>query len=161
MTKTTNRRTGRPTTYRTEYVRQAEKLCKLGATDHEIAEFFGIHEATLYRWKHQHPDFCEAIKVGKGPANERVVSSLYRRAIGYSYDAVKLFFDDGKVIEHEVVEHVPPNVTAGIFWLKNREPETWRDKRELDINDRKRDRFDLTDEELEELALERLGESEG
>ena len=53
---------------------------------------------------------------------------LYERANGYSYDAVKIFCSrDGEIIEAPYVEHVPPDVTACIFWLKNRRPQDWRD----------------------------------
>jgi hypothetical protein len=54
---------------------------------------------------------------------------LDERANGYSYDAVKIFMPAGSkqpVVVH-YVEHMPPDVTAGIFWLGNRDPENWRD----------------------------------
>jgi hypothetical protein len=61
-------------------------------------------------------------------ADDRVERSLYNRAIGYSYDAVKIFCDkNGKVTRVPCREHVPPDVTACIFWLKNRNPAKWRD----------------------------------
>jgi len=59
----------------------------------------------------------------------RVERSLYERANGYNYEAVKIFMLAGAkqpVVVH-YVERMPPDVTAGIFWLKNRDPEHWRD----------------------------------
>lgn len=123
---------GRPTKFKAEYVLQAEKLCLLGATDREVAEFFGVNEATVHRWKLEHEDFCEALKVGKQAADERVKSSLYRRALGYTHDAVKIMQHDGAPVIVPYVEHVPPDTTAAIFWLKNRCKEEFRDK--IDLN---------------------------
>jgi hypothetical protein len=69
-------------------------------------------------------------KDGKEEADKRVERSLCNRAISYSYDAEKIFCDkNGKVTRVPYVEHVPPDVTACIFWLKNRKPPEWRDVR--------------------------------
>ena len=125
---------GRPTAFKPEYVEQAKKLAELGATDRELAEFFYVSESTLYLWKHTQPEFSEALKLGKEASDARVVQSLYRRAIGYSHDAVKIMTVDGSVQEVPYVEHYPPDTTAGIFWLKNRDPDRWRDKRELEVS---------------------------
>lgn len=119
---------GRPSKFKPEFVSQASKLAALGATDREAAEFFEVNEATLYRWKHEHVEFCEALKVGKAQADARVEQSLYRRALGYAHDAVKIAVNaSGEVTEVPFVEHYPPDTTAAIFWLKNRKPEEWRD----------------------------------
>jgi hypothetical protein len=123
---------GRPTKFKPEMVDQARKLAELGATDREAAEFFEVAEDTLYLWKHSHPKFSEALKVGKQTADERVTQSLYRRAIGYKHDAVKIQAVDGVIVETPYVEHFAPDTTAAIFWLKNRRPAEWRDRRELD-----------------------------
>jgi hypothetical protein len=61
------------------------------------------------------------------------MNSLYHRAIGYSYDAVKIFMHDGKPVEVPYREHVPPDVAACIFWLKNRRPHLWRDKHDMTV----------------------------
>jgi len=123
--------TGRPSKYDPSMIEQAKKLAQLGATDRDVADFFQIDEATLYRWKHTHPEFCEALKVGKETADARVEQSLYRRALGYSHDAVKIAVNaQGEVTQVPYVEHFPPDTTAAIFWLKNRRPDEWRDKRE-------------------------------
>lgn len=122
----------RPTSFKPEFIEQAQKLAALGATDREAAEFFEVDERTLYRWKHEHEAFCQALKVGKDLADERVMQSLYRKAVGYSFDSVKYHAYEGEVIETPCVEHVPPSDTAAIFWLKNRRPESWRDKQEIE-----------------------------
>lgn len=126
---------GRPTDYRPEFAKQAAKLCLLGATDNELADFFEVHRATIYRWKHDHPEFCAAITNGKEHADERVERALYHKAIGYTFDSEKVFQYEGQVIRAPIVEHVPPSDTAAIFWLKNRRSGVWRDKQEHGITD--------------------------
>lgn len=119
---------GRPTVYKTAYVEQVKTLCTLGATDIEIADFFGVNEVTFYRWKAKYPDFCKAIKTAKQSADERVERSLYHRANGYTFSGEKVFQYQGDIIRAETREHVPPDTAACIFWLKNRRPEQWREK---------------------------------
>ena len=125
---------GRPSLYKAEYVGQAKKLCTLGATDVELADFFNVNVATIYRWRNQHSAFCEALKVGKDEADDRVANSLYHKAVGYSFDAVKIFMPAGanEPVYAPYREHVPPSDTAMIFWLKNRRRDEWRDKQEFE-----------------------------
>jgi transcriptional regulator with XRE-family HTH domain len=114
--------------FRPEFVDQARKLAELGATDEEVAEFFEVERRTIYRWKHSKPEFAAALKTGKEAADDRVEHSLYRRALGYSHEAVKISISDGQEIITPYVEHYPPDTTACIFWLKNRRRAEWRDK---------------------------------
>ncbi len=109
---------GRPSKFKPEYVEQARKLTQLGATDREVAEFFNVSEQTLNTWKHVHPEFLVSLKLGKETADRRVEQSLYRRAVGYSYDAEKIFTYEGQPVRVPYVEHVPPDTTACIFWLR-------------------------------------------
>ena len=120
----------RPTKYRAEFAVQAQKLCKLGATDKELAEFFGVVESTLNMWKKAHKAFSESLKGGKSLADAEVADKLFRRATGYSHEAVKIVADanTGKQQIVPFIEHYPPDTTAMIFWLKNRRPDLWRDK---------------------------------
>lgn len=128
---------GRPPTYRAEFVEQAKKLCELGATDFEVAKFFDVTATTLYRWRHDHPDFCEALKAGKHALDERVVRSLAHRALGYTFESEKIFANQGKILRAKTIEHLPPDPTSMIFWLKNRRPAEFRDRQEqvrLDVH---------------------------
>lgn len=128
---------GRPSKYKPEFVEQARKLCLLGATDRELADFFGVTDVTLNTWKLRHPEFLESLKLGKEAADARVEKSLYHRARGYSHDAVKILMTkDGDVYREEYVEHYPPDTTACIFWLKNRKTADWRDKQEVEHSGR-------------------------
>lgn len=122
----------RPSKFKEEFIEQAQKLCKLGATDIEVADFFNVNVATLNRWKSEYPEFCASVKNGKAPADERVERSLFARATGYSFDAVKIFNHQGQIIEAPYREHVAPDTTACIFWLKNRKPAEWRDKQDVE-----------------------------
>lgn len=123
-------KTGRPSKYKPELDEQAEKLCRLGATDKEIAAFFGVRESTLNNWKLKHPSFVESLKRGKDEVDGLVEQSLFRRAMGYSHQSEKVFQYQGAIVRAKTVEHYPPDTTACIFWLKNRQPDSWRDRRE-------------------------------
>lgn len=120
---------GRPSKYQSEFAVQAHKLSALGATDQEVADFFEIEVRTLYRWKHDHDEFCQALKAGKDTADDRVERSLYQRAIGYEQEEVKIFMPSGadNPVYAPYRARVAPDVTAAIFWLKNRRKEDWRD----------------------------------
>ncbi len=119
---------GRPTKFKDEYIEQAEKLCKLGATDIEVADFFDVDVRTLYRWKGEHPSFCQSLRVGKEVADDRVERSLYARANGYEHDEVDIRVVSGAVVQTPIRKYYPPDTTAAIFWLKNRRPAEWREK---------------------------------
>jgi len=124
------RERGRPTKYRDEYAEQARKLCEMGATDYEIARFFDVDTVTVHRWRIQHNDFCNAVRAGKDNADERVVRSLFNRAVGYTFESEKVFQNSGQIVRAEIIEHVPPDPSAALNWLKNRRPKEWRDKQD-------------------------------
>lgn len=125
-------RVGRPTKYDEKYHRRmAYKLSLLGSTDKEMADIFEVSEQTLNTWKKEHPEFFESLKKGKDEADAQVTKSLFKRATGYSHKAVKILQYEGKPIEVPYTERYPPDTTAAIFWLKNRQPEKWRDRQEI------------------------------
>lgn len=141
---------GRPSKFKPEFCEQARKLCRLGATDQEIADFFLVHVATLQRWKLDFPEFCDALKEAKAEADSRVEESLFHRAVGYEQESVKIFMPAGAKapVYAPYREKFPPDTTAAIFWLKNRRPEQWRDvqRHEHSILDQ------LSDDELAAIA---------
>ena len=104
----------------------------LGATDKQISDFLEITEETLNQWKHKYPEFSESLKGAKSELDTKVEQSLYRRARGYSHKAIHFDSFKGDVTETEYTERYPPDTTACIFWLKNRQPAKWRDKQELE-----------------------------
>lgn len=110
----------------------------LGATDADLARAFDVAESTINLWKLHQPEFSESIKRGKDEADANVAKSLYRRALGYSHKAVKILTvamgnnQGSQVEEVPYVERYAPDTTAAIFWLKNRRPDKWRDKQEVE-----------------------------
>lgn len=126
----------RPPKYQKAFAKQAAKLTTLGATDQEIADFFEVDVRTIYRWKHDHAEFCQALKSGKDVADERVERSLYQKAIGYEQDEVKIFMPANaiKPVYAEYRAKIAPDTTAAIFWLKNRRSQDWRDKHDVEHN---------------------------
>jgi hypothetical protein len=118
---------GRPTKYQKAYDEQARKLCLLGYTDVQLADFFGVAESTIHKWKLDFPSFSESLKAGKENADAELALTLYERAKG-GKRIVKQKVADGAIVDLE--EELPPDTTAIIFWLKNRQPKLWRNNPE-------------------------------
>jgi len=118
---------GRPSLFREKYIEQAYKLTLLGATDAEMADFFGVVESTIYLWKIEFPEFSETIKKGKIKADAEVAESLYHRAKGCSHPEDKVFLHEGKPVIVPGVKYYPPDTGAAMAWLKNRRPKDFRD----------------------------------
>lgn len=123
---------GRPTKFTPVLVEQAARMFELGLTDEQVSYAIGIARATLSNWKKDNPDFLDTIKKAKAAADSQVEVSLFKRAIGYEHEAVKIFCNkDGKATQVPYVEHYPPDTGACIFWKKNRDPDRWKDKRDV------------------------------
>jgi predicted transcriptional regulator len=140
---------GRPTKYQGEdHDRIAFGMALLGATDAQIADALGVTEQTVNNWKKAHPSFFESLKIGKDEADAKVADSLYQRARGYEHEEDKIFCNaSGEVTTVRTVKHYPPDTTACIFWLKNRQTARWRDRHEL-VTLTPEQVADLTDEQL-------------
>lgn len=111
---------------------QLEAWARDGLTDEQISGNAGINPATLYDWKKKYPKISEALKKGKEVVDIQVENALLKRALGYSYREVKVEEDsDGQKVTTTIKE-VVPDTTAQIFWLKNRRPDKWRDKRDVE-----------------------------
>lgn len=136
-----------------------------GLTDEQIADNMGIKRPTLYEWKKRHPDISDTLKKGKEVIDRHVENALLKRALGYRYDEVTR--EPGTVEDEEtgelkrvmvetkrVTKEVQGDTTAQIFWLKNRKPEQWRDKQDVqhsgsvNVNNPYKD---LTTDELRKL----------
>jgi len=148
----------RPTKYKEEYPKQAYKLCLIGATDAQLANFFEVNPDTIYEWKKVHEEFSESLKEGKQIADGEVANSLYHRAKGYSHKNVHVSNYQGEITQTDIIKEYPPDTTACIFWLKNRQSEMWRDKREYAVNDDNRDIEDFNIDELQQLLKDSLSE---
>ncbi len=130
-----DRTAGRPEKYQLYYAEEAYKLCLgFGATDAQLADWFGVCEQTINNWKVTHPEFLESIKQGKVIADANVARALYERATGCSHPDVHVAVWQGEVIITPVTKHYPPDVGAAKYWLNNRQPERWRNQVEVEVN---------------------------
>jgi hypothetical protein len=130
---------GRPSKYDPNMCKQVTKLCRLGATTQEVADFFDVHRDTILEWQNTHEEFAFAMRTGKLHADVKVANALYKKATGYT---IKEKIDCGKdengePIEKTKVTRIYPDTVACIFWLKNRQPDKWRDKQEVSVESTK------------------------
>ena len=115
----------------------AWSLAAMGATDVDIAQYFGVTKMTINRWKKDHPSFADSLRKGKGASDAKVVRSLYERATGYEVKEERRIVETDKdgnikpVRIETVTKQVPPDVTAQIFWLKNRQRDLWADRPQI------------------------------
>lgn len=116
---------GRPTKYNPDQLDHITQLCMLGATDEELAKFLDVNTDTIYNWKKKHPEFVEAIKKGREYADIEVAKSLFSKACA-------------------------GDVTAMIFWLKNRRPDQWRDQKNIKHEHEFKSKITQAQETLEE-----------
>jgi hypothetical protein len=126
---------GRPTLYREEYCEQARKMCLLGATNPELADFFDVAVATIHNWMDDHTEFLDAIAQGRERADAEIAGSLYHRAKGYSHPDTHVSTFEGEVILTPITKHYPPDTNAASLWLRNRQPKKWRDQKEFTGSD--------------------------
>lgn len=135
-----------------EGLTKLEGWARDGLTDEQIANNMGVVASTLYDWKNKYKEISEALKRGKEVVDIEVENSLLKRALGYKYDEVT--YEHGEETKR-VTKEVQPDVTAQIFWLKNRRPDKWRDKKDVehsgDMNVNN-PYAELTTEELRKLA---------
>ena len=124
-----------------ESLLRLEAWARDGLTDEQIADNIGIRRETLYDWKKKYPHISNALKRGKDVVDIQVENALLNKAQGLTKTLIKpikiktVTYDNGKrVKEEEHIEYaeeevfVPPDTVAQIFWLKNRKPNTWKDK---------------------------------
>jgi hypothetical protein len=128
-----HKKRGQPSKYKEDYAEQAGKMCLLGYTDVELAFFFDVSEDTIYEWKKRHPKFSEAIKENKEAADARVARRLYERAMGYETHEDVIFQYRGEPVVVPTTKKYPPETVAGIFWLKNRQKEKWRERTDVNL----------------------------
>lgn len=129
---------GRPTGYKPEYCQIVADLTVNGCTDHELGEELNVDARTIYRWKAAHPEFRQAWLAAKElreqSQNDRVERSLYHRAVGYTYDAIKILQYEGQPVIVAHKEHLPPDVGAIKTWLTNRDEKRWSEKTRSEVS---------------------------
>jgi len=126
------RRRGRPTKYRPEYAKIVTPLAMIGYSEEKIAGYFGVNRDTILEWKKVHPEFSGGILDGRTKATAKVVVSLFQRATGYSHPEDKIFNNNGEPLVVSTTKHYPPEYKSIALWLKNKEPELWKDKQEIE-----------------------------
>jgi hypothetical protein len=134
---------GRPSKINSINLEQVKILYLSGWSDKQVSDFFDINEETLNAWKKKYPELAKSLKDWKKEADTKVERSLYERAIGYQHEEDKIFCENGKVTIVPTIHHYPPDATSMIFWLKNRQPEQWKDKADME--------FGLKDNLIEKL----------
>ena len=107
-----------------------------GLNDEQIAGKIGISKSTYYEWQKKFPAFAEAIKDGKVVPDREVENALLKRAKGFEYEEVTTEWDSkrGEMVTKRVTKYYPPDPTSIIFYLKNRKPEEWRDKQQVELS---------------------------
>lgn len=126
---------GRPTLLNDRLKDIIVNLAKEGKTTEQIADVISVSQSTIKNWMGKDKKLGVAIRAAKAVADELVEASLFQRACGYSHPEVKVFFDAKSLqtVEHVVTKHYPPDPVSMIFWLKNRDPDRWREKQEIEI----------------------------
>ena len=124
-----------------EYWLTPEGLLKLegwardGLTDEQIAQNMVIGYSTLQTWKMKYQDIRDTLKRGKEVVDLQVENALLKRALGYEYEEVSEKYESGTLTEKKVTKkQVVPDTTAQIFWLKNRRPDKWKDKQDVQVS---------------------------
>ena len=139
-----------------------EAWARNGLIDEQIAHNIGIRRSTLYEWKKRFPVISDALKKGKEVVDIQVENALLKRALGYTFtevtkERVTEIDENGHPVEmlkitKEVTKEVQPDVTAQIFWLKNRKPDVWRDRKDIGVSAQINNPMaGLTTEELKKL----------
>ena len=119
-----------------------EAWARDGCTDETISKKMGVAKSTLNEWKLKFSAISDALKRGKEPVDIEVENALLKKATGFFQKITKVHkvktvkMKDGmrleteELIEKEEDVYFPPETVAQIFWLKNRKPDQWREKRE-------------------------------
>ena len=133
---------GRKKKYDESFPQQALELAEKGLTDKEISKQLGISTAVFYDYKNKFPEFSDALKRGKQPVDNDVENALLKKALGYDYEeqvTEERISEDGTkhpALVRTIKKHMPGDVTAQIFWLKNRMPKEWRDGKNIELTDK-------------------------
>jgi hypothetical protein len=125
------KKNGRPSKKGTINLKTLCALYAEGKTDLQVAQILDISRRTLLYYK-KDKKFLHAITKGKEEVDKEVEVSLFKRATGYEHEDVDIKVIRNQIVKTKIIKHYPPDATSMIFWLKNRKPEQWRDKQELE-----------------------------
>lgn len=127
-------KTGRTSKFDSLDLAFVEKLAKEGYTNEQLAKALGVGESTWYRWQADDREFREALKGWKDKSDEPMINALRRRGLGATCVEIKTSTVAGVETRHETIKEYPPDTAAAIFWLKNRQPDAWRDKQVIKLD---------------------------
>jgi len=113
-------------------LKQVKVLAAEGYTDKQLAKIFEVNPRTIDNWKKLYPTWYQSLKSGKLLADKKVEASLYQRACGYSHPDIHITNFQGKITKTPIIKHYAPDPTSMIFWLKNRKPDDWRDRHQME-----------------------------
>jgi hypothetical protein len=120
-----------------------------GSTNEQLAKLLSVSVSSIEKWQREHKDFKRAIKEGRDEFDTNVVErTLLKRALGYDIVEIKteeIEIKQGKG-EHAIkvpaqrvtktIKHILPDTGALCFWLKNRNPDRWRDIKAIELTGR-------------------------
>lgn len=116
-------------------MREVETLAAMGMTMDEMAAFWDVARSTVFRWAKLNKDFSDHIKHGRERAELNVEKSLYKRAVGFEYTEKEYTVVAGvTTLTKKKVKTVAPDVGAIAFFLKNKRPDKWRDRKDLEVS---------------------------
>ncbi|MEG3152398.1 hypothetical protein U1769_21140 [Sphingomonas sp. ZT3P38] len=144
--------------YKPKFADEARMMCRLGATDEELAQHFDVRVRTIYRWRNKYQDFAEAVVIGKEFADDRVERALYSRAVGCSVQRTKVFKTaaDPDPVYATYMDHLPPDTQAALHWLRVRRPKRWGVRK--DVPEEPFDESAWDDDVWEEVIHRKLDE---
>lgn len=108
-------------------------MARAGLNEEQIAFNLELKVNTFRRWIKKYPELEEALQEGRDYSDAIIEESLFQRAKGYTV-TIEERKDGDKPFVKQITKHYAPDVTAMIFWLKNRRPDSWRDVRQLDLD---------------------------
>ena len=145
-----------------------EAWARDGLTEEQIANNMGIAYSTLKEWKNKFSAIMSALKRGKEVVDIEVENSLLKRALGTEITEEKTYIQEVDGVQTKrkeiIKKQIPPDTTAIIFWLKNRKPIEWRDRRHQILEGQVKVQNDplekLSSSELDRL-IKSLGDNDG
>ena len=101
----------------------------MALTEDQISHNIGISRTTLYNWKTKNIDILNALKKRKRSCRHRSRERFIQKSGGYDYEETTI---EKGIETKRITKHMPGDTTAMIYWLKNRKPQQWRERRELE-----------------------------
>jgi transposase len=137
-------------------LQQISEWLQNGDLEEKIYQRLDISHDTWYRYLKEYPELNEIVNSANDIRNKQVENALLKAALGYEYEEVRTIIEEKNGKKNTRIEKakkfMPPNTGAMQFWLKNKSPEKWNDRRELilDTKDNEEARKQLFLEMIEE-----------